>query len=575
MPDWFYRTVAQRTLFALPGELGREVALVTIGTLGRSAPGRAVIEFLGHMAPPAEIATTLGDTRLVSPIGLGWRVDPQRRALRGLAGFGVGAIEVCDDAGSDVVRGADHGLEDRRSRPATRLPPAPPGVVVLHRRGLATGREVVRLPDGRELPVCAWDDPPAPHGEGVLLQVGRRVAEGWIVPARAPHALAEAVAAWRRLLPEGAPVIVSGGVDQETDATALLRAGATLVLLEAGLVFRGPGLVKRCNAAVVRLRGRPATLAAAGPLFRRAWFWACVLGAALALGGVAALALALTRVLLPYDEAFLGLTSAALARTSPRLFAFMAHDRATLAGTMLGLGWLYFVLGHAAIRRDEPGARTTVIASALAGFATFFSFFGFGYFDTLHAFVAAVLFQITVQVMVGQGGDLARLPTVPDPQDAAWRRAQWGQLAWIVHAVGLLIAGGLILGIGMTAVFVTEDLNFLCLTPDAARALDARLFSVVAHDRATLGGMLLSSGVAMLLPALWCFRRGAHWLWLALAGLGVPAYVATLGIHGQVGYTDPRHLVPAFIGLALWLAGLVLSRGYLSGRPDAASERAA
>ncbi len=564
MPDWFYRTVAQRSLFALPGELGRDVALATIGTLGRSAPGRAVIEFLGHMAPPAGIAVRIGDTTFASPIGLGWCVDPGRQALRGLAGFGVGCIEVHDDAQRTVARGADDTLEDRRRERRAMPVSPPPDVIVLRRHVDTAGRETVALPNGDAMPVHAWDDPPSRSASGVVLQVGRRLAaDRWSVPACAPEGLPAAVAAWRQALPASAPLIVSGGVDNETDAVALVRAGATLLLLDGGLVFRGPGLVKRCNAALARLQSSPTEVASGGPRFRRAWFWACALGVALAAGGAATLALALTRVLLPYDEAFLGVTSAALRRSAPRLFAFMAHDRATLAGTMLGLGWLYFVLGRAGIRRDEHGARTAVIASALAGFATFFSFFGFGYFDTLHAFVAAVLFQLTIQIMVGQGGGAAPRPTVPDLEDAAWRRAQWGQLLWVVHAAGLLIAGAVILGIGMTSVFVAEDLDFLCLTPAAAHALDARLFSVVAHDRATLGGMLLSSGVAMLLPALWCFRRGARWLWLGVAGLGVPAYAAALGIHGAVGYTDPRHLVPAIIGLVLWLAGLALNRSYL------------
>ena len=46
MPDWFYRTVAQRVLFALPDETGRAVALGVIGGLGKSACGRALIEFM-------------------------------------------------------------------------------------------------------------------------------------------------------------------------------------------------------------------------------------------------------------------------------------------------------------------------------------------------------------------------------------------------------------------------------------------------------------------------------------------------------------------------------------------------
>lgn len=241
----------------------------------------------------------------------------------------------------------------------------------------------------------------------------------------------------------------------------------------------------------------------------------------------------------------------------------MAHDRGTLAGVMLGLGWLYAVLAWRGIRHGVHGAKTAVVASALAGFASFFSFLGFGYFDTLHAFVAAVLFQLTVQTMVGAEGGRAPSPAWRDDEDACWRRAQWGQLLWVTHAVGLVLAGCVILWIGMTRVFVSEDLAFLCMDAGNVGALGERVISVVAHDRATLGGMLWASGVGMLLPVLWCHRRGASWLWWAIAGLGLPAYGATLGMHAWVGYTDWRHIVPALAGLGLWAGGLALSWGYL------------
>jgi hypothetical protein len=144
--------------------------------------------------------------------------------------------------------------------------------------------------------------------------------------------------------------------------------------------------------------------------------------------------------------------------------------------------------------------------------------------------------------------------------------AQWGQLLWVVHAVGLVLAGCVILGIGMTQVFVSEDLAFLCLDAAGVQAMGERVVPVVAHDRATLGAMLWASGVGMLLPVLWCQQRGASWLWWAVAGLGAPAYTATLGMHAWVGYTDWRHIVPALAGLALWAGGLALSRGYLGRR---------
>jgi hypothetical protein len=400
---------------------------------------------------------------------------------------------------------------------------------------------------------------------GVLLQLGTRDPDGnWTVPSGMPPQLPEQIRLWRKCLGADAPLVVSGGVTQPSHALDLLTAGADLLLIDAGMVYHGPGLVKRCNEAILASR-RPDPSGSESSVARRAWFWAAALGGALFLGGAVVLGLALTRVLLPYDEHYLGLTSTVLRRNDPLLFNFMAHDRATLAGTMLGLGWLYFSLARQGIRRSVHGSKTVVVASALTGFISFFSFFGFGYFDPLHAFVAAVMFQLLVQVMSSPEGG-APAPAFPiDDEDSSWRRAQWGQFIWALHSIGLIIAGGVILFIGMTSVFVTEDLNFLCISAEQAAAFNERLISVVAHDRATLGGMLLAAGIATLLPVLWCFRRGAAWLWAAIFGLGGPAYAAALGIHFYVGYTDARHLVPAFAGLILWLAGLILSSRYLRG----------
>lgn len=571
MPDWVYRTVAQRVLFALPDEVGRAVALGTIGTLGTTSVGRAIIEFMGHMAPDPRLRTSVAGVTFPSPFGLGWRVDPERRATAGLSCFGVGWIEVQQGATRNVRRVDGEALRDEPAARSFRQGrPGLAGVPLLERSIDPSGQEWVRFPNGITLPVVALDTVPAaetPTG-GVLLQAGSANADRcWTVPLARPDALLESIRAWRARLGPAAPILVSGGVGTPSDAVAAIEAGANLILLEAPLVYRGPGFIKRCNAALGRRFDRAHAEGESAPLFRCAWFWSVALGSAMALGGVLTLALALSRVLLPYDEHYLGFDAALLQRNSPRLFAFMAHDRATLAGTMLGLGWLYVAVAWSAIRRGRHGARTAVIASACAGFVSFFAFFGFGYFDTLHAFVAAVLLQLTIQIMVGQTRANPIDSEEIDDEDAAWRAAQWGQLLWVIHGAGLLIAGAVILSIGMTSVFVSEDLNFLCLTLDQARELGTRLVAVVAHDRATLGGMLLATGVAMLLLVLWCFQRGAAWLWRSMLGLGTLAYAAAIGIHLWVGYTDWRHMVPALAGLTLWLGGLLFSRRYLCSPP--------
>src|SRR5262249_55540723 len=102
-------------------------------------------------------------------------------------------------------------------------------------------------------------------------------------------------------------------------------------------------------------------------------------------------------------------------------------------------------------------------------------------------------------------------------------------------------------------------------TAEALRAANPRLVPLVAHDRATFGGMILAAGWAFLLPALWGFRNGSAWLWWTLLSAGLAAYTAAIGVHFVVGYTDWMHLLPACTGLGLFALGMGLSYSYLCG----------
>ncbi len=570
MPDWFYRTIARPLLFCLPDPTARRVALGLLGTLGRLPAGGRVIDFLGHMRADPALAVTVGGQAYASPFLLGWRVDPEGRAAAALARFGIGGSERYGTNAPEVERKKD-GLLETGATAASALHPGP-ACPVLTRARRADGTEFILAPDGLEWPVWPATAPPPPDlPDGVVLQVGDRSSDGgWCIPLRPPNGLAGRVHLWRQALGPERPLVVAGGVAEPADGVALLEAGADLVLIDAGLVFSGPGLIKRCNEAWLATRPPPAPRPTENtPAPRQSWFWAAALGAALFGGGLLALILALTRVLLPYDEHYLGLVAAELARLNPRLLAFMSHDRATLAGVMLGLGWLYWRLALAGIRRGDHAAWLAVVGSALVGFASFFYFLGFGYFDPLHAFVTAILFQLLVATLTGARPEAAPRPCVDQHEDATWRRAQWSQLLLVVHAFGLLFAGLLISFIGLTRVFVAEDLAFLCIGAGEVPALGERLIAVVAHDRATLGGMLLACGIASLLPVLWDYRRGNAWLRDALLGLGAPSYAAAIGIHHAVGYLDWRHLLPAWVGGFLFFGGLALGWRFLGGLPIA------
>ena len=131
----------------------------------------------------------------------------------------------------------------------------------------------------------------------------------------------------------------------------------------------------------------------------------------------------------------------------------------------------------------------------------------------------------------------------------------WWQLTMIVHGAILTVAGLVIAKIGITSVFIADDLEFLCTTPDRLWEVNERIIPLVAHDRATFGGMLLSVGCAVTFSGLWGPRRGRAWLWWMLLIAGSVAYVATIAIHHHVGYTSFRHLLPAYGGLVLLWGG--------------------
>ena len=92
------------------------------------------------------------------------------------------------------------------------------------------------------------------------------------------------------------------------------------------------------------------------------------MGIGMLIGGVLAFVIAATKVVLPYDESFLGMTRDALPAINPRLLDFMAHDRMTLAGVMIATGVLYIGLSLFGIRRGLHWAKQAVLISAFTGF---------------------------------------------------------------------------------------------------------------------------------------------------------------------------------------------------------------
>jgi dihydroorotate dehydrogenase len=296
------------------------------------------------------------------------------------------------------------------------------------------------------------------------------------------------------------------------------------------------------------------------------WVWSAMLGLGMIVSGVAAAIVAVTRVVLPYDEAFVGMSRAELAALNPQLLPFMTHDRVSLAGVMVSIGVIYGGLALGPIRAGQIWAWKTLMISGTVGFLSFFLFLGFGYFDPLHALLALVLLPC---FLLGLRSPAVAPAAVERPVwlDLRTRRlGLFGRVLFLAIGMGLIGAGATIAMLGITSVFVPSDLAFMRTTPDWLHEANPRLIPLVAHDRAGFGGALVSNGLAVLLIARWGFRAGNRSLWWMLLAAGLTGFLATLVIHIVVGYTDRLHLLPAVAGFVAYLFALLLSYPYLHGQ---------
>jgi hypothetical protein len=132
-----------------------------------------------------------------------------------------------------------------------------------------------------------------------------------------------------------------------------------------------------------------------------------------------------------------------------------------------------------------------------------------------------------------------------------------GRVLLALTSIGIAAAGVTITTVGMTRVFVPQDLEFMRTTRDAIAAINPHLIPLIAHDRAGFGGALVSFGVAMFA----CVRFGSasRALWQAISIAGAAGFGTAIGVHPAVGYLSVSHLGPAVFGCAVFVLGLVLA----------------
>jgi hypothetical protein len=214
------------------------------------------------------------------------------------------------------------------------------------------------------------------------------------------------------------------------------------------------------------------------------------------------------------------------------------------------------------LRQGEAWAWWTLLLSGIVGFGSFLAYLGYGYLDTWHG--VATLFLLPCFViglvrsyrMVGSPRGLTALRT-PSVRFHWLSTAGIGRASLLIVGIGLIGAGFTILLVGITIVFVPQDLTFMMLRVDDFDNINPRLIPLIAHDRAGFGGGLCAVGVAIFC-SVWCGMPSKS-LWQVLCLAGSVGFGCAIGIHFLVGYTDFIHLLPAFMGAITFGIGLILS----------------
>jgi hypothetical protein len=289
----------------------------------------------------------------------------------------------------------------------------------------------------------------------------------------------------------------------------------------------------------------------------------------LILSGIFAILLGITGRFLPHDERFLGMTARDLCVLHGcRIVHFMIHDRVSFGGAVTAIGILYLWLAESPLRRGQAWAWWALVLSGSIGFASFFAYLGYGYLDSWHglatlALLPCFLFGLTAPSRScnnPEGIHCLLQPSVP------WSYRSivgLGRACLLATAVGLVFGGLTILVIGMTSVFVPQDLAYMGMHVEELHALNPRLVPLIAHDRAGFGGAVGSCGAAMFV-CVWCGKPSRS-LWCVLALVGAIGFGTAIGVHLAVGYNDAVHLAPAIGGGIAYLTGLLFTfRPYLS-----------
>ncbi len=286
-------------------------------------------------------------------------------------------------------------------------------------------------------------------------------------------------------------------------------------------------------------------------------------GIALIGSGLFAFFLAASGHFLPHDIAFLGMTAAELHTVAHgRLVHFMMHDRVSFGGAVFSVGILYLWLAEFPLRARQAWAWWAFVFSGAAGFASFLAYLGYGYLDSWHGAATVFLMPVFGLGLYRSWWELQPIPParvlfVPGVSPPLRSAFGAGRMLLLVTSLAMMLGGLIIMTVGMTSVFVPQDLEFMQVSAAELAEANSRLIPLIAHDRAGFGGGVCCCGLTMFF-CVYCSRPCPS-LWQALWVMGGAGFGTAIGVHFPIGYTSASHLAPAFLGAMMFSVGMALT----------------
>jgi hypothetical protein len=271
----------------------------------------------------------------------------------------------------------------------------------------------------------------------------------------------------------------------------------------------------------------------------------------------------LTGHFLPHDVSYLGLDATQLSVfNNGTITKFMFHDRISFGGSIMAVGFLYMWLAEFPLKNREAWAWYLFLFSGIVGFGSFLTYLGYGYLDSWHGTATILLLPFYTTGLVRSFALVKKDASVKDvflQKEKMSIKSGYGigKLFLLFSSVGMLLAGLTIMTVGMTTIFVPQDLVYMDITVCGIEKINANLKPLIAHDRAAFGGGLATIGLLYF----FIVRRADPTinLWQIIAVSMAVGFSTAIGVHFMIGYTDVTHLLPAYFGSITSVVGLLLT----------------